>query len=99
MDAIKSMSPCELIVLGTLLAVVICDNRSASDLNILGNFVVAIGGLILTWAAQKEAQNDACNPDNSAAQLEEMKKQIKALQKKYAELKMPLSPNSYHSEG
>lgn len=39
----------------------VSDDLSADDLNILGNFIVAIGGLILTKAAQlsaDEAQND-----------------------------------------
>lgn len=82
MDALKSLSPCELIVLATLIAFAVCEGQDADDLNILGNFIVGIGGLILTWAAQAESQKTSVSPDSSAVTLEDIQKQIKCLQKK-----------------
>lgn len=84
MDTLDCLEPCDLVILSTLLTFLISEDLSADDLNIIGNFIVSVGGLVLTWAAQKErvskSADAAGNPD--AASLEELKKQILCLQKK-----------------
>lgn len=47
-------SPEELMVLASTVAIAISEDRDVDDLNVLGNFVVAVGSLMLTFAAQKE---------------------------------------------
>jgi hypothetical protein len=54
MYCLESMSPCDLVILALLLALAVCDNQDANTLNVLGNFIVAVGSLVLIWAAQKE---------------------------------------------
>lgn len=41
-----------IIALNSLVAIVISDDLDADQLNVLGNFIVAVGSLILTKAAQ-----------------------------------------------
>ncbi|HHX59903.1 MAG TPA: hypothetical protein GX707_04055 [Epulopiscium sp.] len=45
----------QLIILSTLLSLVISDNLSSDQLNTLGNFIVAVGSLMLTKAAEIQA--------------------------------------------
>lgn len=82
MSALKSLSPCELIVLATVIAFAVCEGQNADDLNVLGNFIVGLGGLILTWAAQQQYLETACSQSTDTMSLDDMKKQIKSLQEK-----------------
>lgn len=83
MDSLKSMSPCGLVVLGALLTFLISDDSDAGDLNVLGNLIVSVGSLVLTWAAQKELQEKPNNANNSNDDsIAEIKSQIKILQDK-----------------
>lgn len=102
MDNLECISPCELIVLGTVAAVAISDDMDAGELNVLGNFVVAVGGLMLTWAAQKEftsKQDDSSDSKDtcSSDQLEEIRCQLKALQEKYDKLECASSKSKGRS--
>jgi len=58
-DALNSLgcarSAEQLSFLANLLAVAISKGKNADQLNVLGNFIVGVGGLILTIAAQLEA--------------------------------------------
>ncbi|MCW2278483.1 hypothetical protein [Heliophilum fasciatum] len=63
MSLLEGLSPKELVIIAALIAILIIDDLSADDLNVLGNFVVAVGGLLLTAAAQKSSQESAAeNP-------------------------------------
>jgi len=53
---LASISPFQLVIMGTVLSLVISGNRDAGELNVLGNLIVAVGSLVLTVAAQKEFQ-------------------------------------------
>jgi hypothetical protein len=57
MSCLDSIGSNQLIILGAVFALAISDDLSADDLNILGNFIVAVGSLILTKAAQVETQD------------------------------------------
>ena len=74
------MNPCELIVLGVLIALSICDDFSAEELNVLGNLISAIGSIVSTWAAQKQFLAESCE---STASLKEIEEQIQKLQEEY----------------
>lgn len=79
MYRLESMTPCELIILCVIVAYAICDDLDASTLNVLGNLIVAIGSLVLTWAAQQEhlkSLKEACN----TMSLTDIEKQIQILQ-------------------
>lgn len=79
----ESLSPSELVVLSTLLTFLLAEDRDADELNVLGNFVVSTGGLILTWAAQmqllKSSKNDG---KEKKASLDDIVNQIKNLQER-----------------
>lgn len=68
MDPIECMNPCELTLLSFLIAVSLCKDRDAGYLNVLGNLLIGIGGLIIIWASQTEyrKQIDNNNDNNNS---------------------------------
>ena len=92
-DSLKCFDPGERIIISTLLTFLISDDMDADDLNVLGNFIVAIGGLILTWAAQKQLleTSKASASSSDTVTLEDIKSQIKCLQEKCEKLENSLS--------
>ena len=78
------ISPFQLVIIGTILTFIISDDRDSGELNVLGNFIVAVGGLILTVAAQEEFLKTKAE---EKVTKEEIKKQIDELQNKYCKLK------------
>ncbi len=78
MDPLKSMSPCEVVVLGLLIALSICDDLSTAELNVLGNMISAIGSIVSTWAAQQQLLEEACE---SAVSLKEIESRLEKLEK------------------
>jgi hypothetical protein len=50
-------TPIELAVLSDAFAIAIAKDNTAEDNNIIGNFLVAVGSIILTIAAQQAAQD------------------------------------------
>ena len=99
-DSLKCFDPGELIIIATLLTFLISEDMDAGDLNVLGNFIVAVGGLILTWAAQKQLlETPETGSSSDTVTLENIKNQIKCLQEKCEKLENPSSikdspPNS-----
>lgn len=91
MDSLKSINPSELVIIGTLLTFLISDDNDAGDLNVLGNLIVSIGSLVLTWAAQKELQKTSNTENTNSDSLQSVKDQINELKKKYDMLEKSLS--------
>ncbi len=70
---IDNLSPKDLMVLANALAISLSEGKSADELNVLGNFIVAVGSFMLTGAAQmqniaskeeaKKANSDATQND------------------------------------
>jgi hypothetical protein len=54
MSFLNSISPEDLAVLATLVSIVLSENRSASENNVLGNLISTIGSSISTIASQQE---------------------------------------------
>lgn len=54
MSSFYNLTPEELSILATTIALELSQQKSADDLNVLGNFIVALGSLILTMAAQQQ---------------------------------------------
>lgn len=70
----------QLIILSALLALVISNDLSSDQLNTLGNYIVAVGSLMLTKAAEMQALES--QQDNTMAQMQQQIDQIqKILQK------------------
>jgi len=67
----------QLSFLANLLAIAISQGKNADQLNVIGNFIVGVGGLILTIAAQL----DACESKrDKIKQVNNINKQVKYLE-------------------
>lgn len=67
----------QLSLFANLLAIAISKGKNADQLNVLGNFIVAVGGLLLTMSAQRvscEMRQDKLK------QIRDLKKQIQELE-------------------
>ena len=83
MSFLSKISPFQLIIFGTLAAIILSDNKSADELNVLGNLIVAIGSLMLTVAAQDQFLKT--KQDNQDQKLD-IQQQIQRLQMKIDKL-------------
>ncbi len=83
-----SISPEELIIVSAVIVFLASENQDANQLNVLGNLVVSIGSLILTWAAKLQLNDTSQNNNNPINDntINEMKMKIKCLQDKYETL-------------
>ena len=67
----------QLSVMSNILAILISKGKDVDQLNLIGNFMVSVGGLILTMAAQIQS----CESKQSKMQqIKELKKQIQDLE-------------------
>ena len=80
-DSISSLSCVQsaeqLSLFANLLAIAISKGKSTDQLNVIGNFIVGVGCLILTMAAQIQACE---SKQDKLKQIQDLKKQIKALE-------------------
>ncbi len=67
----------QLSVFANLLAIAISKGKSTDQMNVIGNFIVGIGGLVLTMAAQMQACETT---QDKLKQIQELKKQLKAIE-------------------
>lgn len=63
MSDINSLSPNELSIAATAIAIAIAEGRTADEVNVLGNFIIAVGSILTTIAAQ-EASLENINKDS-----------------------------------
>lgn len=77
MALFDSLSPKELVILANLVALALTEGKSAEDNNVLGNFLTAVSGIILSIAAQQQHLES----------LKEKEKQIQDLQNQIKKLK------------
>ena len=54
MTIIDGLSPEDLLILTNTIAISLSKDRNADEINVLGNFIVGIGCLMLTIAAQQQ---------------------------------------------
>ncbi|AGK95586.1 hypothetical protein Clopa_0536 [Clostridium pasteurianum BC1] len=80
MALFDSLSPKELVILESLVALTLTEGKSSTDNNVLGNFLTAVSGIILSIAAQQQ----------NLESLKEKEKQIQDLQKQIKKLKNDL---------
>lgn len=67
MTIIDNLSPEDLLILTNTIAISLSKDRSADEINVLGNFIVGIGCLMLTIAAQQQYISSQQNPNKSTA--------------------------------
>lgn len=80
MSSSSDINPDILVLLGSLLSVIVSQNLSTDEINVLGNFLAQIGASLLTKAAQQQ----------SLQSKEELKKQIIDMEKQLENLKRQL---------
>ena len=95
MAGFESKSPEELVVISALVTFLVSEDAEAGDLNVVGNMIVAIGSLILTWAAQKELLDTARETASQNTALDDMRQQIKDLQEKCKKLEQPSKKDTH----
>ncbi|MBD7911457.1 hypothetical protein [Clostridium cibarium] len=54
MSSLDNLTPEDLLILTNVLAVALSKDKTADEINVLGNFIVGIGCLMLTLAAQEQ---------------------------------------------
>ncbi len=67
----------QLAIFTNLLAIAISKGKSTDQLNVIGNFIVAVGSLLLTMAAQRASCETKLD---TLAQIQDLKKKIKDLE-------------------
>jgi Sec-independent protein translocase protein TatA len=55
MSEFSSISPTELSILANVIAIILAEDRTSDDINVLGKFISSIGSLLSTIAAQQES--------------------------------------------
>ena len=66
----------QLSCIANLLAISISKGKDTDEINVIGNFIVAVGSLILTIAAQRQFCE---SKQDKIRQIEELSKQIKSI--------------------
>lgn len=62
----NSVSPGELTILANAVALILSSDRTADEVNVLGNFITAIGALMLVIAAQQASLESIQNNQQQA---------------------------------
>lgn len=57
MNSLYSLTPKEIAILSTVVAIELSEGKSLDQQNVLGNFLSTVGDIILTIAAQGQAQS------------------------------------------
>lgn len=81
MSEFKDIGASELGLLSAVLGIVIAYDKTPGEQNVLGNFIVGIGCIILVIAAQAEYLNSLEEKKNENEDSLEIKKQIQEMQK------------------
>jgi len=77
----KDIGATELGLISAVLGIVIAYDKTPGEQNVLGNFIVGIGCIILVIAAQAEYLNSLQEKKNENEDSLEIKKQIQEIQK------------------
>jgi hypothetical protein len=78
------MDSCQIVAIIALISIILADNQSPDDLNVMGNLIVAVGSILLTIAAQESAKSSKKDNDELIHSINE---QIEQLQKQLQKLK------------
>ncbi|OAA90003.1 hypothetical protein [Clostridium ljungdahlii] len=76
MSCLNTISPTQLAVLSTSIAIVISKDKSPEEINVLGNLIASIGATMLSIAAQKEALKSI---QDKKDQIHDLKKELNGL--------------------
>ncbi|MBU5677619.1 hypothetical protein KQI88_14445 [Alkaliphilus sp. MSJ-5] len=77
MSNFSSINPDTLVLITSLLSVLISQNLSTDELNVLGNVITQIGASLLTKAAQQDSLQSKEELKNQIADMEQQLKNLK----------------------
>ena len=69
-----NLSPKELSILANVIALALAEEKTPDQLNVLGNFIVAVGSLLLTIAAQQQSLQNIQDTINQNMQSDQVNK-------------------------
>lgn len=72
---IYNLSPLELISVGSIISIIICECTTVNEQNVIGNFLEMVGQILLTANAQAES-TDPKYMSASLVQLDTLKKEL-----------------------
>ena len=78
MDNFFDLDPCAMAALSSAVGIGIADGLSADENNILGNFIIAVGSIIVVVAAQQQTLADRAQAIQDAIDAEAQKEKDKA---------------------
>lgn len=76
MSYLNSIDPEQLAIISTFIAILLSKDKTADQINVLGNVIVSAGGVMLTIAAQTQYLQSIQDKEN---QVHDLKQQIKDL--------------------
>jgi uncharacterized protein YlxW (UPF0749 family) len=86
---LQSIDPDQTAIFAAVLSNGLSKDLTSNKLNILGNFIVAVGSLMLTRAAQEEGKikqkEDKQPKPDIQQQIEQLQQQLQQLQKEYGQ--------------
>jgi len=59
------MSPSEVVVLGTQIAVALAKNKNSDEIAVLRSLAAQVAATLLTYSAQKTVVTEYCNKDDT----------------------------------
>lgn len=77
LESILCKSPEQISVIANILTLIISKGRSAEELNVLGNFIVGVGSLLLTIAATMES---CSSKEDKVKQINDLRRQVTDLE-------------------
>lgn len=85
--ALCSLNPCLLAILAAVFGLGLSKGRNSDDLNIIGNFLAALSGVVLIVQALVGCQDDARQEEQDTQYKRDLEKQLAELKKQIEELK------------
>lgn len=66
MSDFNSLSPADISILASIIAIALSKGKSADEVNILGNFIAAVGASMLAIAAQQQNLTSSSSENQSS---------------------------------
>ncbi|MDD2421694.1 MAG: hypothetical protein PHU78_06100 [Heliobacteriaceae bacterium] len=97
MSWLDCLDPTELAIIALIVSLVLSSDQNADELNVWGNFVVAVGGLMLVIAAQKQFRQN--KQQEKEQEKEDIQQQLQSLQKMLEQLIDAKKPDKNAEDG
>ena len=82
MSILSSLTPFQLVLATTILAILISDDRDINEQNLIGNFLIGLGGIVIIIASSQQLSE---NQKGASRQIS-LKDQVQSLNEKILRL-------------